>query len=146
MDCQITFCYNKTPVLSTVGYFSVTDLWYHINRTQHLHCMIYVTNGTLYLTEDEIDYTIEEGQVFFLKSDLHHYGKKPTPIGTDWYWASFYPYENNDDSLIELSKLQTIIDTKAFCNILKNMYKLFQSNQPYKREQISSQLHEIFFV
>ena len=34
--------------------------------------MIYVTSGTLYLTENEVDYEIDEGQVFFLKADLHH--------------------------------------------------------------------------
>jgi len=146
MDNLVKFSTDKTPELSTVGYFYVSDLWYHINRTQHLNCMIYVTSGTLYLTENEVDYEIDEGQVFFLKADLHHYGKKATSAGTSWYWVSFYPYENVDNSFIELLKQQTIIDKEAFCKKLQNMYKLFQSNQPYKREQISSQIHEIFFM
>lgn len=147
MNCNVQFCSNQTPKLSTIGVFHVTDPWYHINRTQHLHCMIYVTSGELYVTENDIDYSVKEGEVFFLKSDLHHYSKKETLTGTSWFWVSFYPYDNiSNDRLIELLKQQEVVEKEKFRKMLSDMYDLFLSNQPFKREQLASQLHQIFYM
>ena len=61
-----------------------------MERITDFNVMIYVTDGTIYVTEEETDYEINAGEVFFLKSGAHHYGKYETKRGTRWYYAHFY--------------------------------------------------------
>lgn len=61
----------------------------HADRTIDFHVLIYVTEGYICVTENEQDYTIQKGELFFLKSGLHHYGKIEIPQGTAWYYIHF---------------------------------------------------------
>jgi AraC family transcriptional regulator, arabinose operon regulatory protein len=48
-----------------------------------------VTCGQITVTEDAVDYEINAGELFFLKSGIHHYGKKQIKAGTSWYYVHF---------------------------------------------------------
>ncbi len=44
----------------------------------------------IYVTEDEKDYEIGAGELFFLKKGIRHYGKREIPRGTKWYYVHFF--------------------------------------------------------
>lgn len=78
------------PAVEDFGLIAASESFYHIDRTAPFNVMIYVTDGVIYVTEDEIDYEVRKGEVLFLKSGVHHYGKYEIERGTRWYYAHFY--------------------------------------------------------
>lgn len=78
------------PVLSSGAFLIASTPFIHVSRTADFHVLIYVTQGMITVTEDDIDYEIHPGELFFLKSGLHHYGKKQIKQGTGWYYLHFY--------------------------------------------------------
>lgn len=85
------------PVIQDFGPLAASEPFYHMDRIADFNVMVYVTNGTIYVTEDETDYEINAGELLFLKKGVHHYGKRETERGTRWYYAHFYLDNNNTD-------------------------------------------------
>ena len=77
------------PIVSACGFIAASEPFYHLDRIAAFHVILYVTDGTLYVTEDDIDYAVGEGEMLFLKSGVHHLGKRETARGTKWYYAHF---------------------------------------------------------
>ncbi len=78
------------PVVSICDLLAASEPFYHADRITDFHVILYVLEGHIYVTEDEVDYDIAAGELFFLKSGVHHYGKREIPRGTRWYYAHFY--------------------------------------------------------
>ncbi len=103
--------YNfSMPTLCSMGHLVAAEPFVHADRVADFHVMIYVLDGRIYVTEDGTDYEIGPGELFFLKSGLHHYGKVEIPKGTDWYYAHFYI--NEDLSFIGQTPESYFSDTK----------------------------------
>lgn len=80
----------QMPLISACDHIVAHTPFYHINRVASFNILIYVVKGVLYVTEDNIDYEIQSGELLLLKSDVKHYGKFEIQKGTEWYFAHFY--------------------------------------------------------
>ena len=77
------------PLLAECGLLAAAEPFYHMDRTAGFNVLIYVTDGTIYVTEDGTNYAVGEGELLFLKSGVHHYGRREIKKGTRWYYIHF---------------------------------------------------------
>lgn len=87
---EILLCNTELPIVSACNYLAATEPFYHADRVADFHVMIYVTEGCIYVTEDNVDYDIHAGELFFLKSGIRHFGKIEIKRGTCWHFVHFY--------------------------------------------------------
>ena len=86
------------PIVCACDRQTAYDPFYHLDRVLAFNDMIYVTEGTMYVSEDGTDYDINAGELLFLKAGIRHYGVKETQVGTSWYFAHFFLEEPVDDT------------------------------------------------
>lgn len=77
------------PKVLETGFYSAFEAFYHMKRKATFHVLILVVEGTIFVTEDNVDYQINKGELFFLKADILHYGKVEIPKATRWYYIHF---------------------------------------------------------
>ncbi|SDN61446.1 AraC-type DNA-binding protein [Alkalicoccus daliensis] len=66
----------------------------HFYRTFHLFDFIFVKEGTLYIEEKGIQYTLHRGDYLILVPGRLHGGPKPCQVKTEFYWAHFsFPHD-----------------------------------------------------
>lgn len=87
---QIILSNTVLPIVSSCDYLAAQEPFFHADRIADFHVMIYVTDGCIPVTEDNIDYEIQPGELFFLKSGIRHWGKKEVSRGTRWHYVHFY--------------------------------------------------------
>jgi hypothetical protein len=85
----ITITDGGMPVLLGQGLLATAEGFTHADRQLPFHVLIYVLEGTIYVTEDDTDHAVQPGELLFLHSNLRHYGKRPIPRGTRWYYVHF---------------------------------------------------------
>jgi AraC-like DNA-binding protein len=68
--------------------------WHPDRKNLEYFDMIFVKEGTLYLGEEGIDYTVRKNEMLVLLPDKHHYAIKPTDEVTEFYWLHFYTTGN----------------------------------------------------
>ena len=81
---------STLPVVGCAASRVGTKPFKHPDRITPFHILIYVLEGEITVTEADIDYTIKSGELLFLKSGIHHYGKQTILPGTSWYFVHFY--------------------------------------------------------
>jgi AraC-like DNA-binding protein len=64
--------------------------WIHPDRLTDYHVFIYVLQGQMQVIEDGQEYILQEGDVFFLKRGIRHWGGAGTLPGTLTFWIHFY--------------------------------------------------------
>ncbi len=90
---DIVFSNTVMPILSMCDLCAASEPFYHSDRIADFHVLIYVIEGAIYVTEENEDYAVKAGELLFLKSGVHHYGKHEIPKGTRWYYVHFYMNE-----------------------------------------------------
>ncbi len=78
------------PVLSMCDLCAASEPFYHPDRVADYYVLIYVIEGTIYVTEENTDYAVNSGELLFLSRGVHHFGKQEISKGTRWYYAHFY--------------------------------------------------------
>ncbi len=86
---EIVLNSSVMPVLGGCDYLAAAEPFFHVDRTADFHVLILVTEGVIYVTEEDVDYAVREGELLFLKSGVRHYGRTEIPRGTKWYFAHF---------------------------------------------------------
>lgn len=86
---EISISTFELPLTISADHLAATEPFVHADRKLSFHVMIYVTRGCIYVTEDDEDFEVREGELLFLKSGIRHYGKREIPLGTEWYYAHF---------------------------------------------------------
>ncbi|MCR4781077.1 MAG: AraC family transcriptional regulator [Ruminiclostridium sp.] len=86
------------PVVCACGFQTACEPFCLAERVPEFNELIYVTEGTMYVSEDGTDYEINEGELLFLKCRVRHCGTKETRRGTKWYYARFCLEEPDDDT------------------------------------------------
>jgi AraC family transcriptional regulator of arabinose operon len=104
MANEVQFNLQSFPAIENMGLFRTSELWEHMDRVVDSDVMIFVRHGSVQIVEDEIEYIIKTGQVFFMKHGVRHYGHKKTPAGSEWNWITFTPTECKDDKLTVLDE------------------------------------------
>ena len=157
---EIAFNNITMPVLSGCDLCAAAESFYHADRTVDFNILIYVLDGVIYVTEEETDYEVNEGELLFLKSGLHHYGKLEIPKGTRWYFVHFYFNDNieipafmPDNSEIrqyepvcfryELPKKLAGIQGSILEQKIKAFIDYFHSSDEMKRWNINMKLSEL---
>ena len=93
------------PALLGQGLLATAEGFTHADRQLPFHVLIYVLEGTIHVTEDGTDYAVQPGEMLFLRSGLRHYGKRPIPRGTRWYYVHFeLPEAGDAQRLLPLPK------------------------------------------
>lgn len=87
---EIVLTNTSLPVLNGCDLCAAAEPFYHADRVTDFNILIYVISGEIYVTEDETDHIVREGELLFLKSGVHHFGKRETAKGTRWYFVHFY--------------------------------------------------------
>lgn len=133
------------PLVSDCDILTASESFYHMDRTADFNVLIYVTDGTMYVTEEEQDYEIAAGEMLFLKSGLRHFGRYETLRGTRWFYAHFYLPDNHIISENALLLPKKISSAPASA-IEENLYKLcdyFHSSDPMKSLRKNVLFYEI---
>lgn len=86
---EIFFSNRELPRLRAAEYLVIASPFVHVDRIAPFHVLIYVTSGTIYVTEDGVPYDVQPGELLFLKSGVHHWGQRQIPAGTSWYYLHF---------------------------------------------------------
>ena len=86
---EILFSNRELARLRAAEYLVIASPFVHVDRIAPFHVLIYVTSGTIYVTEDGVPYDVQPGELLFLKSGVHHWGQRQIPAGTSWYYLHF---------------------------------------------------------
>lgn len=132
------------PIVADCDILTASDNFYHMDRTADFNVMIYVTDGTMYVTENGIDHEISAGELFFLKSGLRHYGKRETPRGTRWFYAHFFLNDISDscEHLILPKKLSGLSESSTEEKIYR-LCEEFHSSDPLKSFRANAMFYEL---
>ncbi|MGO4546419.1 helix-turn-helix domain-containing protein [Paenibacillus sp. 2TAB23] len=77
------------PQLLTIGHSYWPPGQQHFVRSFNVYDMLFVLQGTLYITEDDVQYEIKEGSMLVLEPNLTHVGHRPCEETTEIYWIHF---------------------------------------------------------
>lgn len=81
---------TESPIVCSCDHLVASEPFFHADRTLDFNVLIFVAEGTIYVSEGGIDHEVCAGELLFLKSGVRHYGTREIPRGTDWYYAHFY--------------------------------------------------------
>lgn len=109
------------------GKFVSHGEWMHPDRTINSHEIIFVISGTVYITEDNTQYTLKKNDLLVLEPQKHHFGYKGS-FDTSFFWVHF-----TSDKAIDLAlKYQSI--TESY-----NLSLLFKQLMHYRAQEQSDE-------
>ncbi len=151
---------DELPLVRNIDYCVSTRPFIHPNRILDYHVMIYLIKGQMEIWEDNAQFIIKPGDVFFLKSGLHHWGVEKIESDTEWYYIHFYQsnclqgyslYEkfsayikkqefSPDDYkyFITLPKIVTVKNSLSAEKSLRNLLNLYNSSHNLRATYLSA--------
>ncbi len=84
----------------TCGKFISPGYGKHVVRSQPRWELIYVIKGTLYMFEDEQNFTVNEGEALVLEQNKKHGSTKEYSSDMQFYWFHFFCEQTNTDPII----------------------------------------------
>lgn len=88
-DHKIRLLTDVLPSVSLCGYASTDVGFVHPDRVLNVNVLLYVEEGSFHIFEEKEEYSVEAGELLFLKQGLHHYGDVKCPKGTKWFYVHF---------------------------------------------------------
>lgn len=161
---EISINTRSLPVLLSGAFEAAASPFVHSDRITDFNILIYVTEGHICVTEDETDYVIRKEELFFLKKNLHHYGKAEIPQGTKWYYIHFFTenpplscpsftIRNEPGNLgfipeehsycLTLPKHSFVSRSSRFFKLLVQLIDYLNSTDPLRRWHLNARLHEL---
>lgn len=157
---NIIFSNVSMPILNGCDLCAASESFFHADRTVGFNVLIYVIEGTIYVTEDGIDYAVNSGELLFLKHGLRHFGKHEISKGTRWYFVHFYFEEQtgleeflpNTGAIQQyepvkfskmLPKVLTGMKGSAIEKSISELIKYFHSDDRMKKWNINLKLHSM---
>ncbi|MEK3884781.1 AraC family transcriptional regulator [Paenibacillus sp. PL2-23] len=146
MDTRVVINRNELPSLMSIGVFETSRPWIHLDRILAIDTMLYVTNGAVTVCEENTDYTISEGEVFFLKHQCRHWGRLPIAPGSRWFWISFLPFRSlGEEQQLILPKQYKLTQEEPFVSMVETMLQLYASSSPVRHERLNGMLYQILY-
>ena len=93
---------------SMAGLFYTDKNWTHPTTSIDTYEIIYVMEGTVYIKEGEVEYTLTRHNMLLLEPGKIHGGFKPSTGVTSFYWVHFYA--SDITKLPPLPKVTTSFD------------------------------------
>lgn len=109
MQRYMKFEFEQAIGFNGCGQLVSSDGFLHMKRTFGLNVLIIVTEGTLFITANNVPYTVHAGECIFLKAGEEHYGTTASKGRLSYLWVHFYS-DNN-------FKAEDTSDSKAVCCI-----------------------------
>ena len=72
------------------GRFISNGAWIHPDRIRDSYEVIFVTKGTIYITEQEREYVLKKGDVLILEPNLRHFGHRVSEEQVEFFWLHWY--------------------------------------------------------
>lgn len=122
---------SAMPAVEECGLIAASEPFYHMDRNADFNVLIYVTDGTIHVTEEGTDYAVNSGELLFLKSGLHHWGTREIGKGTRWYFIHFYDgseYESKFSSKTTLPKKISGLKETRIEQLIKQYVDFFYSD------------------
>lgn len=108
---RIKLYVDVLPTISLCGYLSTDTGFVHPDRILDVNVLLYVEEGSFHLYEESEEFTVEPGDLLFLKQGLHHFGDVKCPKGTKWFFIHFNMNEWNNDN--ELNPYEQYLFTES---------------------------------
>ncbi|MGN0599815.1 MAG: AraC family transcriptional regulator, partial [Oscillospiraceae bacterium] len=106
---RIFGCKTKAPLkFSVCGQFISPSGFVHHRRSFDENVLIMVTEGTLYITANNVEYALVPGQYIFLKAGEEHFGHRSSEGRLSYLWAHFRSdcsFETVNDEKVEYTYL-----------------------------------------
>jgi len=87
---MITFANGHYFSYKIIGEFRSAGTWIHPDRNIASHELIFVLQGTLYITEEDTAYEVRENEMIILEPDKRHFGTRETSEYVSFYWFHFH--------------------------------------------------------
>ena len=71
---------------NSIGLFTTTEKWIHPHRCEITTEIIYVTDGEVYLYEEDAEYCLKKGDMIILRPYIRHGGYRESISKTSFYW------------------------------------------------------------
>jgi len=126
---MITINSNPKVNISYVssGHFIAQEEWIHPKRVIDTYEIIFITQGQVFLKEENKDYVLSENDVLILSPYCQHGGYKSSPADTSFYWFHFHlsdslfldslpKHFSTQDSLKIKTLLKQLLDTANSSN------------------------------
>lgn len=141
---EVEFQLDQLPRVRDVGKWTVSDTWCHPDRVTAFHVLLLILSGKFQVIEDNTEYVLQRGEVFFLKAGVHHYGLPKTEPGTSWYWVHFYPFGESDGrSSIDINMRTGFYTAEQYARWV-TLPKRIQLTDPTDMESRLAYVHRIF--
>lgn len=128
---EIVLTNSSLPVTCGCDFCVAAEPFFHADRTVDFNVLIYVTKGEIFVTEEnenngtgeptQTDYHVLPNQLLFLKSGVRHFGKKPCPKGTSWFFIHFKTEEKKAAPLNGFSEPLRQYEPAEFSAVLPKM-------------------------
>lgn len=135
------------PIVSMADHLTAQQSFYHIDRTASFNVLIYVVSGTIYVTEEDVNYEVGGGEILLLKAGVRHYGQREISQGTEWYFVHFIlPALADGPDVIDLPKKLEIFDNSPLALHIAELATLGDpTNRWYLNAKFFRILSEIAF-
>lgn len=109
-----------------IGEFRSKGTWIHPDRVIASYELIFVLQGTLYITEEDTAYEVEENEMIILEPGKRHFGTRETEEFMSFYWFHF-----NTDLPVEAKKIvpDDVYDIKFFLKKLLHVTNSAEGTQ-----------------
>lgn len=155
---------NAMPLVNTANFCRVSRPVLHPDRILPFHVLVYIMQGDMQIIEDDTVYQLVPDSLLFLKSGVHHWGRKKSSPDTAWYYVHFYlpqddiceaanfqqespnvrTYSPEDYSCsIPLPKMLSGLQAGRISEKLKRLTDQFHSPDPYRLAALGPMLGEI---
>lgn len=165
MEHVIRFDISKMPAMLYADYGRCRRPMLHVDRTADHDILLLVLSGCIPVVEDGQEYFLKAGDVFFLKSGVHHWGRTFIKEGTSWFFIHFVhdapadilpefspdfgPTKNIHCARTDYQRAVTL--PKHLSNMrhteiedrFRKIVELFNSDKPYHMAYVNSCLHEL---
>jgi AraC-like DNA-binding protein len=83
---------NELRKLDEAGRIIIAKEMPHPSRTMKIHDLVYVIKGCYYITQEDVKIKAEEGDIFFLTAEKHHFSTENSPKNTECIFFHFPPH------------------------------------------------------
>ena len=165
---RISYRLSETPLVSIADQRIVTASYKHLDRTRPFHVLLYVLKGSIPIVEDNTEYIIGQGTLFFSRKNVHHWGERMIEAGTSLIFVHFFlpeaseseiPHEefspqfsperrrvypsDYENSVITLPKLLTNLGGSAIEYRLLELVSYYNSDDVFKKLHLNAMFAEI---
>lgn len=167
MENCIQVGFESLVKVRIIEYIEAQKAFIHPDRRVDFHVFLFLVSGEMRIWEDNIEYVLRPGEIFFLRSGIHHWGEYEIPAGTKWYYIHFYSDVNERESK-SFNDYGNFVDHQEFLakdyayfiilpkqfkadypsmleKKLDSLCKMFHSNNPLRLLLISSAVLELFY-